>query len=420
MPVSQQTPYNAHTGNGAAATFSFTFQVLAASDLVVALAGAVQSSGYTVSGVGAPGGGSVTFAAPPASGVKVELYRRVKLERTTDYQDNGDLLAGTVDADMDRLWMALQDVDADRDRSIKLPIGTADQTIPQNAAQRARRAVVFDDAGNVAVSASEYLTNEAALLGAVSAAAGSATAAATSASAASTSAGAAAASASAAAASATSVDTASFVKRDGTQPPTAPLTVPNGTAAGHAVNKGQLDATVSSLTLPAGIYLDAAWVVPPAGWRALRCNGQAVAIAAYSALDAAIYCGDAANGTASWGYRCTDPANPSTTRSTTGTHIVLPKTRGRYRRDLGDGTGIANGFALTDYLNDEFRSHNHAPIYLWNTWDDNNDDAAQAVGGENYTDRRSGPYAQADSSTGYSGGAETRPYTYFCTTWITY
>lgn len=203
----------------------------------------------------------------------------------------------------------------------------------------------------------------------------------------------------------------------------APVAVPNATGAGHAVNKGQLDAAVAAAVLaalPAGIYLDAAWEVPPAGWRALRCNGQAVAIAAYSALDAAIYCGDAANGTANWGYRCTDPANPSTTRSTTGTHIVLPKTRGRYRRDLGDGTGIADGFVLTDYLKDEFRRHNHAPIYLWNTWDDNNDDASQAVGGENNTDRRSGPYAQADSSTGYSGGAETRPYTYFCTTWMTY
>lgn len=171
--------------------------------------------------------------------------------------------------------------------------------------------------------------------------------------------------------------------------------------------------------LPPGIYVDAAWNTPPAGWRVVRCNGQALPLDVYTGL-LAIYQGDSANTTANWGYRCTDAANPNTTRNTTGNYIVLPKTRGRYRRDVGDGTGIANGFLLTDYLNDEFRSHNHAPIYLWNTWDDNNDDASQAVGGENNTDRRSGPYAQADSSTGYSGGGETRPYTYFCTTWLTY
>lgn len=36
------------------------------------------------------------------------LERVVPTYRLTDYQDNGDLLADTVNKDFDRLWMAIQ------------------------------------------------------------------------------------------------------------------------------------------------------------------------------------------------------------------------------------------------------------------------------------------------------------------------
>ncbi|MWT46739.1 hypothetical protein GP951_25705, partial [Escherichia coli] len=68
----------------------------------------VITSGYTVSGVGNIGGGDVIFITPPASGSVVMLERVVPTYRLTDYQDNGDLLADTVNKDFDRLWMAIQ------------------------------------------------------------------------------------------------------------------------------------------------------------------------------------------------------------------------------------------------------------------------------------------------------------------------
>ncbi|MBW9332444.1 hypothetical protein FEE59_02850 [Herbaspirillum sp. RU 5E] len=78
--------------------------------------------------------------------------------------------------------------------------------------------------------------------------------------------------------------------------------------------------------------------VAPSGW--LKANGAAVVSDSYADLTPAIYCGDAANATAAWGYRCTNPANPSGSRSTIGAYIVLPDARGEFLRGFDDGRGI--------------------------------------------------------------------------------
>ncbi|WP_158785153.1 hypothetical protein [Pantoea sp. BAV 3049] len=108
MSVPSQTPYNIHTGNGVTTVFAFGFLISYASDLQVSINGNVVASGYTVSGAGNTSGGSVTFLTSPASGAIVTLLRAIPLNRTTSYQDNGDLLAATINADFDRIWMVLQ------------------------------------------------------------------------------------------------------------------------------------------------------------------------------------------------------------------------------------------------------------------------------------------------------------------------
>src|SRR5690606_5825554 len=75
----------------------------------------------------------------------------------------------------------------------------------------------------------------------------------------------------------------------------------------------------------------------------LKANGAAVSVATYAALANAIYCGDENNATALFGYRCTDPANPSTSRATNGSYIVLPDLRGEFPRGWDDGRGIDAG-----------------------------------------------------------------------------
>ncbi|MBH2771207.1 hypothetical protein I5L29_02540 [Serratia marcescens] len=108
MSVPNQTPYNIYTANGLTTVFPYEFYLLNAGDLAVSLNGSVITSGYTISGVGNVDGGEVLFLTPPANGVTVMLERMIPTYRLTDYQDNGDLLADTVNKDFDRLWMAIQ------------------------------------------------------------------------------------------------------------------------------------------------------------------------------------------------------------------------------------------------------------------------------------------------------------------------
>lgn len=108
MAIPNQTPYTIYTANGVTTVFPFNFMVFNATDLAVSVNGTVLTSGFTVSGVGVVNGGSVTFLTPPASGATVMLARVMPLVRVTEYQDNGDLLADTVNKDFTRLWMAIQ------------------------------------------------------------------------------------------------------------------------------------------------------------------------------------------------------------------------------------------------------------------------------------------------------------------------
>lgn len=108
MSVPNQTPYIIYNANGMTTVFPFEFYVINSGDIQVTVNGTIVIGGYTVSGVGNVGGGDVTFVTPPANGSVVMLERVVPTYRLTDYQDNGDLLADTVNKDFDRLWMAIQ------------------------------------------------------------------------------------------------------------------------------------------------------------------------------------------------------------------------------------------------------------------------------------------------------------------------
>lgn len=121
MSIPVQTPFNLYIANGSTTVFPYRFLLNKASDLRVTANGKVIASGFSVSGEGNPSGGQITFSQPPASGTKIAILRNLPLRRDTEYQDNGDLLAGTINADFDRLWMALQGVDATKDLALSRP-----------------------------------------------------------------------------------------------------------------------------------------------------------------------------------------------------------------------------------------------------------------------------------------------------------
>jgi hypothetical protein len=107
MAVPEQTPYNIYTANGVTTVFPYEFYILQTGDLAVSIDG-VAASGFSVSGVGTVNGGEVAFLIAPASGSKVMIERIIPATRTTDYQDNGDMLASTINQDFDRIWMAIK------------------------------------------------------------------------------------------------------------------------------------------------------------------------------------------------------------------------------------------------------------------------------------------------------------------------
>ncbi len=147
----------------------------------------------------------------------------------------------------------------------------------------------------------------------------------------------------------------------------APLVAGDIAGAGHWLAL-QYDATLDKFVLLNPAYGVSGFVPgmvgmfartdTPAGF--LRMNGSAVAVASYPGLTAAIYCGDSNNASATWGYRCTDSANPSTTRSTTGAYIVLPDARAEFPRGLDDGRGVDSGrllwFAQAQQLCDHYHN----------------------------------------------------------------
>ena len=150
MAVTNQVPVKSHVANGLTTLFAFDFLLLDDADLVVEVDGTPRTLGthYTVSGVGNPAGGDITMTSAPISGSSVVLYRVTALERSTDYQDNGDLLAETINDDFDRIWLAMQEMLAGtRNAPNVLRVGAGESVAPF--------AAVSTRAGRVAGFASE-------------------------------------------------------------------------------------------------------------------------------------------------------------------------------------------------------------------------------------------------------------------------
>jgi hypothetical protein len=153
MTVPVQNPFTSSIGNGVTTVFPYSFMIADEDDLKVVVDDVVQTTGYTVSGVGNPLGGDVTFAVAPANDLKVLRYLDPILWREIDYQQFGDFLADTVNLDFDKVWLALQALQQNFKRSLKLPVDTAtDQTIAADATERANKYIGFDSLGNLALS----------------------------------------------------------------------------------------------------------------------------------------------------------------------------------------------------------------------------------------------------------------------------
>jgi len=153
--VPEQTPRNQYTATGGQTIFPYTFLTYDQDELLVTQNGVtlLVTVNYTVSGLGVVTGGNVTLLSGATAGDVITISRDMELKRDTDYQDNGDFLAETVNLDFNRLWMTVQEINAANDLALKLD-NTDDLTgidspfyLPSKAL-RSGKGLGFDVAGN--------------------------------------------------------------------------------------------------------------------------------------------------------------------------------------------------------------------------------------------------------------------------------
>lgn len=159
-----------YTGSAGLGPYAFSFEVIAQADVGVYFnqTALTLSSDYTVT-INANGTGSVTIitggnvpSTPTATDTVIIIGAR-DIERTTDFVTAGDLLASSLNEQLDSNIIFEQQIDERVDRSIKFPVFdtfTGDNVLPA-AATRADKVLKFDTSGNVAVETSAGFLNSA-------------------------------------------------------------------------------------------------------------------------------------------------------------------------------------------------------------------------------------------------------------------
>lgn len=140
MSLSSTTNRNTYTGNGAVDTYAYSFKIFDEDHLVVTVSDTATppvettltiTTDYTVTGVGATGGGNVVLVdnsqdwidaeGDLKSGYTITIRRVVPLTQTTDIRNQGDFYPEAHEDRFDKLVMADQQQQDEIDRSIKLP-----------------------------------------------------------------------------------------------------------------------------------------------------------------------------------------------------------------------------------------------------------------------------------------------------------
>jgi hypothetical protein len=112
VTVATTSNRNDYSGNGVTVAFAYTFKILAQGDIEVYVDGTLQTltTHYSVSGVAAAGGGTITFVTAPPSGDAVALIRNAAFTQSVDLVNNDRFDADTLEGSLDRLTMLCQQV----------------------------------------------------------------------------------------------------------------------------------------------------------------------------------------------------------------------------------------------------------------------------------------------------------------------
>src|SRR5690606_10266690 len=117
VPVADQLEYISDA-NGVTKDFPYPKRFLQKDEIVVLLRNAdgvdtpqILNTHYTIAGSSWPNGGTITFNVAPASGLKVVRYRMTQAKQTVDLENNQRNDAPSVELQLDRMVMAVQDRD---------------------------------------------------------------------------------------------------------------------------------------------------------------------------------------------------------------------------------------------------------------------------------------------------------------------
>lgn len=168
MTITTTASRKIHSGNGVTTVFAYDFKIIDQTHIKVYLdvAGVFTlqtlTTNYSVSGVGAPGGGNITFVTPPSSGTgNVVFVRDVPSTQTSDYLDGDRFPADTLETNLDRLTMLIQELEDQIARSFLLPLNTSgvSNALPSAVAGKAWK---WNSSGT-AVEFSDFLGSSAAV-----------------------------------------------------------------------------------------------------------------------------------------------------------------------------------------------------------------------------------------------------------------
>ena len=163
MTISSTTVKNSYSGNGTLNTFNYTFKIFADADIQVIIRDAsatetvkTLTTHYTVTGAGNANGGTIVFTAGniPTATETVVLRRALPQTQSIDYIANDAFPAESHEEGLDRSMMAIQQLQEEVDRSIKLSrtntMNTTEFAI--GSSDRAGKIFGFDSNGELVVS----------------------------------------------------------------------------------------------------------------------------------------------------------------------------------------------------------------------------------------------------------------------------
>jgi hypothetical protein len=154
------------TGSAGLGPYDFTFEIIDSNDLAVYFNATLLtlSTDYTVS-INANGTGDVTIVtggsvpSTPTASDQIVVVGARDIERTTDFVTAGDLLASSLNEQLDSLTIFDQQVSEEGRRALRAPVydpalvedgGVVDMTLPTKAS-RSGKTLAFDSDGNPTV-----------------------------------------------------------------------------------------------------------------------------------------------------------------------------------------------------------------------------------------------------------------------------